>query len=89
MTSFKFIYEDYFKKEIKDGDSFLSYYDKIDIVEFTYVKDLEMFTFPCPCGDVFTITLDDLRAGETIARCNSCSLLVQVIYSQDDLRVYT
>lgn len=89
MSLFKFEYEDYFKKEIKAGDSFLSYYDKIDIVEFEYSPELEMFSYPCPCGDKFTITLDDLKAGETIARCNSCSLLVQIIYSEDDLTNYS
>lgn len=88
MSLFKFEYEDYFKKEMKDGDDFLSYYDKIDIVDFTYVPQLEMFTYPCPCGDTFTITLDDLRAGETIARCNSCSLLVHVVYSESDIAKY-
>ena len=88
MTGFKIEYEEYFKKEVKDGDEFLSYYDQIDIVDFKFNKDLELFTYPCPCGDIFTITLDDLNSGETIARCNSCSLLVHVIYSQKDLIKY-
>lgn len=88
MAEFKFEYEAYFKSEIKNGDDFLSFYDQIDIVDFTFEKELEIFTYPCPCGDVFIISLDDLRTGETIARCNSCSLLVNVIYSEKDLKKY-
>lgn len=88
MPEFKFEYEAYFKSEMKSGDEFLAFYDQIDIVDFTYSRELELFTYPCPCGDVFTISLDDLRTGETIARCNSCSLLVQVVYSEGDVAKY-
>ena len=80
MAGFKTEYEEYFKREVKDGDEFLSYYDQIDT--------LELFTYPCMCGDIFTISLDDLKSGETIARCNSCSLLVYVVYSEKDLAKY-
>lgn len=88
MSGFKTEYEEYFKKEVKEGDEFLSYYDQVDIVDFTYNNTLELFTYPCPCGDIFTISLDDLKSGETIARCNSCSLLVYVVYSEKDLLKY-
>lgn len=89
MSEFKSEYEAYFKSEIKNGDDFLSYYDSVDIVDFTYNREMEFFSYPCPCGDIFTITLEDLKAGETIARCNSCSLLVYVIYSEKDLLKYS
>jgi len=85
MSSFKIEYEEYFKSELKDGDEFLSYYDQIDIVDFEFNKELGLFTYPCPCGDLFMISLDELRSGETIARCNSCSLLVFVVYDEKDL----
>lgn len=88
MSEFKSMYEEYFKNEVKNGDDFLSYYDQVDIVDFTYNSTLELFTYPCPCGDIFTISLDDLKFGETIARCNSCSLLVNVIYTEKDLMKY-
>ena len=88
MSGFKSGYEEYFKNQIKDEDDFMSYYDQIDIVDFTYNSILELFVYPCPCGDTFTIGLEDLKNGETIARCNSCSLLVNVIYTEKDLLKY-
>ena len=88
MTSFKIEYEQYFKKEVKNGDSFLSFYDHIDIVEFDFNRDLQIFTYPCPCGDLFVISLDDLLNEETVARCDSCSLLVFVVYQKDEIMKY-
>lgn len=88
MTNFKIEYEKYFKKELKDGDTFLSYYDHMDIVDFTYNKENKLFTYPCPCGDVFIIGVEDLLNGETIARCDSCSLLVFVVYCKEDIIKY-
>ncbi|RCH81542.1 Diphthamide biosynthesis protein 3, partial [Rhizopus azygosporus] len=32
----------------------------------------------------FEISVDDLRDGEDIARCPSCSLIIRVIYDPDD-----
>ncbi|KAK1554758.1 hypothetical protein Q3G72_016901 [Acer saccharum] len=34
------------------------------------------YTYPCPCSDLFQITKDDLRLGEEIACCPSCSLYI-------------
>jgi len=42
------------------------------------------YTYPCPCGDVFQITTEELRDGEEIARCPSCSLIIRVIYDVED-----
>jgi len=55
-----------------------------------------VYTYPCPCGDKFTITevpsrvvfsfmvscgaQEELFDGEDVARCPSCSLIVRVIY---------
>ena len=46
--------------------------------------DLQAFTYQCPCGDLFQITVDELAAGEELARCPSCSLYVKVIYDPED-----
>lgn len=51
----------------------------------TYDADLQTYTYPCPCGDRFQITIDDLRDGEEIAVCPSCSLMIRVIFDVDDL----
>lgn len=39
-----------------------------------------LWTYECPCGDVFEICLEDLQEGMDIAHCNSCSLKIRVLY---------
>jgi len=43
-----------------------------------------MFYYPCPCGDKFQISVDELMNGEEVARCPSCSLIIRVIYDPED-----
>ncbi|KAK2965786.1 hypothetical protein RJ640_009492 [Escallonia rubra] len=47
-------------------------------------NELQAFAYPCPCGDLFQITKDELKLGEEIARCPSCSLYITVIYNIED-----
>lgn len=56
------------------------YHDEIEIEDFEYDEEMELYHFPCPCGDRFEITKEDLIAGEEVAMCPSCSLIVRVIY---------
>lgn len=64
----------------------LDIYDEIEIEDMTYDATLQIYHYPCPCGDRFEIGLDALRTGETdIAVCPSCSLMVRVIYEVEDL----
>ena len=60
-------------------------YDEIEIEDMDYDADQEMYLYACPCGDLFQITVDELRDGEDIARCPSCSLVIRVIYSAEDI----
>ena len=48
-------------------------------------EKLQTFFYPCPCGDKFEITLEELCMGEDIAPCPSCSLLIRVIYDEEFL----
>lgn len=32
------------------------FHDEVEIEDFEYDVDNETFTYPCPCGDLFTIT---------------------------------
>ncbi|KAJ4758293.1 Diphthamide biosynthesis protein 3 [Rhynchospora pubera] len=59
-------------------------YDDVEIEDMEWRDDLKAYTYPCPCGDLFQITLDDLRLGEEIARCPSCSLYITVVYNPED-----
>ena len=55
-------------------------YDEVDLEDMEWDAALQAFTYQCPCGDVFRITFEELRVGEEIARCPSCSLVLRVIY---------
>uniref|UniRef100_A0A7S0S3Q5 Diphthamide biosynthesis protein 3 n=1 Tax=Chlamydomonas leiostraca TaxID=1034604 RepID=A0A7S0S3Q5_9CHLO len=61
-------------------------YDEVEIEDMTWNEELQAYTYSCPCGDVFQITLEELRQGEEIARCPSCSLYIMVIYDPDDFQ---
>jgi diphthamide biosynthesis protein 3 len=58
----------------------VNYYDELEIEDFAWDPDNKVFHFPCPCGDRFEISKAQLREGEEIATCPSCSLIVRVIY---------
>uniref|UniRef100_A0A3Q3XQW8 Diphthamide biosynthesis protein 3 n=1 Tax=Mola mola TaxID=94237 RepID=A0A3Q3XQW8_MOLML len=59
------------------------FHDEIEIEDFEYDEDTDTYYFPCPCGDKFAITKEDLENGEEVAACPSCSLLVRVIYDKE------
>ncbi|KAI7901432.1 uncharacterized protein BX663DRAFT_514378 [Cokeromyces recurvatus] len=61
-----------------------SFYDEIEIEDMEFNEEEQLYTYPCPCGDKFEIYLDDLKAGDDVARCPSCSLIIRVIYDPDD-----
>ncbi|XP_059130048.1 diphthamide biosynthesis protein 3-like isoform X1 [Peromyscus eremicus] len=59
------------------------FHDEVEIEDFQYDEDLETYFYPCPCGDNFSITKEDLENGEDVATCPSCSLIIKVIYDKD------
>lgn len=59
------------------------FHDEVEIEDFEYDEDEETYYYPCPCGDRFQITKEELQAGEEIATCPSCSLIIKVIYDKD------
>ncbi|KCZ81663.1 hypothetical protein H312_00841 [Anncaliia algerae PRA339] len=61
------------------------YYKVIKITEFEYIQEDEVFIYPCPCGDNFEITLEDLENNEKIAYCPSCPLILKVEYTKEDI----
>ncbi|OMH79118.1 Diphthamide biosynthesis protein 3 [Zancudomyces culisetae] len=62
----------------------MSVYDEVEIEDMEFDEDLQMFYYPCPCGDRFQISLEEINSGEDIASCPSCSLLLKVIYDPED-----
>jgi len=63
----------------------MSFYDEIEIEDMTFDPALQIYHFPCPCGDRFEISLGDLHDGEEVAVCPSCSLMIKVIFEVDGL----
>ncbi len=58
---------------------------QVEIEDMEWSEELQGFTYQCPCGDLFQITVEELAAGEEIAHCPSCSLFIRVIYDRDEL----
>jgi diphthamide biosynthesis protein 3 len=63
----------------------MSMYDDIEIEDMTWDATMQIYHYPCPCGDRFEISIGDLRDGEDVAQCPSCSLMIRVIYEVDSL----
>ncbi|KAF2865379.1 hypothetical protein BDV95DRAFT_632403 [Massariosphaeria phaeospora] len=67
------------------ADEELNLYDQIEIEDCFYDETLQIYHHPCPCGDRFEISIGDMRDGEDIARCPSCSLMIRIIFDAADL----
>ncbi|CAK9867542.1 unnamed protein product [Sphagnum jensenii] len=61
-------------------------YDDLEIEDMEWNEEMQAFTYPCPCGDLFQIIKKNLKMGEEIARCPSCSLYITVIYNLEDFQ---
>jgi len=73
------------KKHTHNMSGSSSAYDEVDLEDMEWNEELKAYTYSCPCGDIFRITLDELHDGEEIARCPSCSLILTVVYDPDEL----
>ncbi|EGS23054.1 putative diphthamide biosynthesis protein [Thermochaetoides thermophila DSM 1495] len=62
------------------ADEQYSIYDEVEIEDMTFDETLQIYHYPCPCGDRFEIALVDLADGQDIAVCPSCSLMIRVIF---------
>ena len=60
-------------------------YDEVEIDDLDFEEDEKTFFYPCPCGDKFRITLEQMKNGETIATCPSCSLKIKIISDEEAL----
>ncbi|EOO01878.1 putative diphthamide biosynthesis protein 3 protein [Phaeoacremonium minimum UCRPA7] len=71
---------------MSDDEEQISVYDEVEIEDMTFDEDMQIYHYPCPCGDRFEIALVDLQdSSNDIAVCPSCSLMIRVIYEVDDL----
>ncbi|KAK0502256.1 zf-CSL-domain-containing protein [Armillaria luteobubalina] len=61
-----------------------AYYDEIEIEDMVWDTEKRVYHYPCPCGDRFEISRQQLANYEDIATCPSCSLIIRVIYDPLD-----
>lgn len=65
------------------ADDEIAVYDEVEIEDMEFDETLQVYHYPCPCGDKFEIALADLKDDSNdIAVCPSCSLMIRVIYDQ-------
>ena len=62
-----------------------SIYEEVEIEDMKFDMESQIYIYPCPCGDKFTISLEELYDGEDIATCPSCTLRIRVIFDEDSL----
>jgi diphthamide biosynthesis protein 3 len=70
------------------ADEELNLYDEIEIEDCFYDETLQIYHHPCPCGDRFEMSISDMRDGEDIARCPSCSLMIRIIFDPVCAQIY-
>lgn len=63
-------------------------YDEIEIEDFEFDEQLQRFSYPCPCGDIFTIDLQSMLSGKDIACCETCSLKIRIIFDELSLFLF-
>lgn len=68
-----------------DTQPIMSIYEEVEIEDLDYDPLTQIYTYPCPCGDKFTISLEALWDGEDIATCPSCTLRIEIIYDEENL----
>ena len=60
-------------------------YEEVEIEDMSFDPESLMYTYPCPCGDKFEISLEELYDEEDIGLCPSCSLRIKIIFDLDAL----
>ncbi|SBT48592.1 zinc finger protein, putative [Plasmodium ovale wallikeri] len=71
------------------NESYNVIYEEVKLEQFEFDESSRTFFYPCPCGDIFEITLEAVLQGEDVLRCPSCSLTIKIIYNSKDLEMYT
>lgn len=59
-------------------------YEEVAIDDMDFDEEQGLYTYECPCGDLFQISEEELAEGEEIAYCPSCSLVIRVLYDPED-----
>ena len=60
-------------------------YEEVEIEDMKFDEETQIYSYPCPCGDKFSISLEELLDGEEIATCPSCTLRIRVNFDEESL----
>jgi len=63
-----------------------AYYDEVEIEDMAWDEEKRVYHYPCPCGDRFEISRQQLKDYEDIATCPSCSLVIRIVYDPLDFQ---
>ncbi|CAJ1027437.1 CSL zinc finger containing protein, putative [Leishmania lindenbergi] len=58
------------------------HYEEVQLSEMTLEDGV--LRFPCPCGDLFELLLEDFFAGNDVAQCPTCSLTIKVLFTKEE-----
>ena len=61
----------------------MSIYEEVEIEDLDYDATEYMYYYPCPCGDNFQITLEELWDGEDIGatkKINGIYVIMQIMH---------
>lgn len=58
------------------------HYEEVQLSEMTLEDGV--LRFPCPCGDLFELLLEDFISGSDVAQCPTCSLTIKVLFSKEE-----
>ncbi|EPY31048.1 diphthamide biosynthesis protein 3 [Strigomonas culicis] len=56
------------------------HYEEVNLGDMMFEDD--KLLFPCPCGDLFELSLEAFLQGANVAQCPTCSLTVKIIFTQ-------
>ena len=65
-----------------------AHYEVIKFCDMEYSIEGQMLHYPCPCGDIFELTLSDFAAGSDVAQCPVCSLTIQIDVSDAERKAF-
>ncbi|KAJ9463903.1 Diphthamide biosynthesis protein 3 [Diplonema papillatum] len=60
-------------------------YEEVPLAKMEWLEDEGLFAYDCPCGDLFTATKEELRNGQCVLVCPTCSLAVRVVEIDEQL----
>lgn len=64
------------------------HYEEVKLSEMIVAEEKDRLLYPCPCGDLFEILLEDLKKGGDVAKCPTCSLTIRVLYTVEEKDEY-